>query len=206
MSVRIVLSTLTAASLLLGLTSAVQSAREPRALDAGATEEATDETGSLPLAAGSGADLVRMVESSLTGARVYDLSFNGDGAAPSFEVKSYRDDNIWKTVVDAATRRIVRSAVVMPASDLHAEDKRGIDDFKRSSMALADAIAIAEKYGPGKAISAGLHHADGKLVFVVVVVSNGGLKEIVIRSDGKKRGERRKMEQRPDDSVRRMPG
>ncbi|WP_322516518.1 hypothetical protein SR870_02730 [Rhodopseudomonas palustris] len=191
MSARIVLFALTAASLSLGLTSAVQSAREPHELNVGATPGSADETGAEPIAAGSGADLVRMVEASLSGARVYDLSFNGDGAAPSFEVKSYRDGKIWNTVVEAATRRIVRSAMVMSASDLHGEDRRSIDDFRRANMALADAIEIAEKYGPGKAISAGLHHTGGKLVFVVVVVSGGALKEIVIRPDSLKRGGRR---------------
>ncbi|MGP9811963.1 hypothetical protein ACTZWT_10665 [Rhodopseudomonas sp. NSM] len=205
MSARIVLSVLAAASLLLGLTSAVQSAREPHELDVGATPGSGDEAGSAPIAAGSGADLVRMVETSLTGARVYDLSFNGDGAAPAFEVKSYRDDKIWNTVVDAATRRIVRSAMVMPASDLHGEDQRSIDEFRRSNMALAEAIEIAEKYGPGRAISAGLHHTGGKLVFVVVVVSGGALKEIVIRPESLKRRGRRGTEYQPADSVSRAP-
>lgn len=187
MSARMALTLLTAALLLLGQSSAVYPAREP-----GGTNESTAGNFrrdlALPAAlAGSGADLVRMVEANLAGARVYDLSFNGDGAAPSFDVRSFRDDQVWNTVVDAATRQIVRSAVVMPASDLHAEDKRSIDEFKRSRMALSEAIAIAERYGPGKAISAGLHHVDGKLVFVVVIVANGGLKEIVIRPDAQKR-------------------
>ncbi|MBB1093691.1 hypothetical protein HUU61_20665 [Rhodopseudomonas palustris] len=203
MSVRMALTALTTALLLLGQASAVHSALElPDAIEGPAGKSNQEQAGPI---VGSGADLVRIVEKNLIGFRAYDLSFNGDGAAPSFDVKSYRGDKIWNTVVDATTRQIVRSAMVMSTSDLHGEDRRNIDDFKRSRMALSEAIAIAEKYGPGNAISAGLHHAGGRLVFVVVVVSNGELKEIVIRADRDKRGRRLDTENPVSDGALRAP-
>ena len=44
-----------------------------------------------------------------------------------------------------------RSMVVTPVADLQADDKRNVDEFKRSRMPLTEAIAIAERYGPGSA-------------------------------------------------------
>jgi hypothetical protein len=47
-------------------------------------------------------------------------------------------------------------------------------------MDLSEAIAIAEQYGSGKAVSAGLQHNGAKLVLPVVIVSEGSLKEISV--------------------------
>jgi hypothetical protein len=195
-------ATVVAVLLTLGHALPAHAAREAlQPIDTSSAGSSVDDVGSLR-AAVSGADVVRMVERELVGATVFDLSFNDQGAAPSFDVKAYRDDDIWNTVVDVASGQIVRSAIVMSLSDLHGDDRRGISDLKRSTMALAEAIAIAEKYAPGKAVSAGLHRADGKLAFVVVVVSNGALKEIVIAADSKTRGKRMQLKQPVTEGAR----
>lgn len=131
----------------------------------------------------SGADLVGMVERQLGGARAYDLALNDQGGAVSFEIKSIQDGKIWSTVVDAASRRIVSSIVVMPTAELQGDDKRSLEAFERSRMTLVEAIAIAEKFGAGRAVSAGLHYSEGKLVIAVAVVSAGSLKEIHVEPD-----------------------
>ncbi len=156
-------------------------ARESEALERApvAGDVAPEAVGSVP----SGADVVRMVESGLGGARAYDLALNDQGGAPFFEIKSIKDGKIWSTVIDVATRRVVSSTVVMPTAELQGNDKRDIEAFQRSRMPLTEAIAIAEQVGAGRAISAGLSTTEGKLIIAVVVVSNGALKEIHVEPD-----------------------
>ncbi|MCG6203075.1 hypothetical protein LPW26_00365 [Rhodopseudomonas sp. HC1] len=171
-----------------------QAARESEAIEpAPAASDVQPETAVGSVA--SGADVVRLVENGL-GARAYDLALSDQGGAPFFEIKSLKDDNIWSTVIEAATKRIVSSAVVMSKAELRGDDKRNIEAFERSRMPLTEAIAIAEKYGAGRAISAGLHVTEGKLVFAVVVVSGGALKEIHVEPD-KRPGRRRSPNSRP---------
>jgi hypothetical protein len=45
---------------------------------------------------------------------------------------------------------------------------------------LSEAIAIAEEYGAGSVVSAGLEEQDGKPIFVVLVVAGGALKEVSV--------------------------
>lgn len=140
-------------------------------------------TGSVTIAPGSGADLIRLVEKKLPGARVYDLNLSDDGAAPYFEVKADRGGEMWTAIIDAATRTILRAQAEMSISELSPEVQRELAGFRRARMRLSEAVVIAEKLGRGRAISAGLHLNDQKLVFVVVVVSDGELKEITVAPD-----------------------
>lgn len=175
---------LTAAVLLFCPASAAVSDRghEPTVQPPPATS--TDEpTGSVTIARGSGADLIRMVEKKLPGVRVFDLNLTDEGSVPWFEVKSYKGDQVWSTMIDVATRRIVRSSEAKPASVLDAETLRDLGDFRRIKMKLSEAVVIAEQLSGGRAISAGLHRGDNKLVFVVVVVADGALKEVTVEPD-----------------------
>ena len=182
MSVRCLLAQVVVALLLLGQgIDGAQAARESEAPERPpvAGDVRPEAVASIP----SGADVVRMVESGLGGARAYDLALNDQGGAPFFEIKSIKDDNIWSTVVDIATGRVVSSAAVMPTAELQGDDRRNIAAFARSRMPLAEAIAIAEKVGAGQAISAGLSYLEGRLIIAVVVVSGGALKEIHVEPD-----------------------
>jgi uncharacterized membrane protein YkoI len=176
-----------------------QAARESEAIEsppAAAGESEPDMTvGSLS----SGTDLVAMVERRLGDARVYDIALNDQGGAPFFEIKAIKDGQVWDTVVDVKTRRIVSSMAVMPVADLQGDDKRNVEAFERSRMPLTEAIGIAEKYGAGRAVSAGLHITDGRLVIVVDVVSDGALKEIQVEPD------KRPARQRSRDGRQRSP-
>lgn len=125
-------------------------------------------------------EAAKMAERTLAGAKVVDLSFDGQGGAPTFRIKACRADKIWEVLIDAATRRIVRAGALMSVSELDPEDRSRIADLMRSAIDLSDATVVAEKYASGKAISAGLSHADGRLIFLVVVVSGGELREISV--------------------------
>ncbi|MDF3809928.1 MULTISPECIES: hypothetical protein [Rhodopseudomonas] len=127
----------------------------------------------------SARDGIAAVERYLAGAKVVDISFDGQAKRPIYHVKAYRNGEIWNGAIDASTRTIVSDGS-LPASQLDAEDRSNIADLKRARFDLAEAVAVAEKYGAGKAVGAGLSRADGRLIFLVVVVSDGALKEISV--------------------------
>jgi uncharacterized membrane protein YkoI len=68
----------------------------------------------------------------------------------------------------------------MPVSTLDVKDKTKLVGFSTAGIDLSDVVPIAEAYGSGKAVSAGLEEENGKLVFLVVVVTDGSLKQISV--------------------------
>ncbi len=134
----------------------------------------------------SARDGIAAVEQHLAGAKVVDISFDGQAQAPLYHVKAYRNGVIWNGAIDASTRTIVSDSST-PASQLDAEDRSNLADLKRARFDLAEAVVIAETYGGGKAVGAGLSRADGRLIFLVVVVSDGALKEISVDPTENKR-------------------
>ncbi len=127
----------------------------------------------------SAQDGVAAVEQHLGGATVVDISFDGGRDAPVYHVKAYQRDKLWSGSVDAATRNVVLDDS-MPIAKMDRDDRRNVADVARAGFNLSEVITIAEKHGAGKAVSAGLSRTDGKLVFVVVVVSDGALKEVSV--------------------------
>jgi len=173
--------------------AAVQSARpgSDSANDSPASNSIEQEIHAFKGAAFSIQEATKIVEEHLAGAKVVDLSFDGQGAVPYFNVKACHGDNIWDVVIDTSTRQIIRANILMPISQLDAEEKTRIAEFKRSRIDLSDAIAVAEQYGFGSAISAGLDRVDGRLIFRVVVVSGSELKDISIDPNKEAGGPRR---------------
>jgi uncharacterized membrane protein YkoI len=125
-------------------------------------------------------ELTKMVETQFAGGKILDVSFDGQGPVPVFNMKASRGGKICNIVVDASKREVVRVDPLMLRSELGAEDQRKVADFEQSNIALSETIEIAEQYGVGKAIGAGLNYVHGRLVFLVVVVSDGALKEISV--------------------------
>jgi hypothetical protein len=74
---------------------------------------------------------------------------------------------------------------------LDEEDRTALAAFTAAGMDLSEAITIAEQYGSGKAVSAGLQHNGAKLTLPVVIVSDGSLKEISVEP-GERRSRPRK--------------
>ena len=67
-----------------------------------------------------------------------------------------------------------------PVSRLGEENRATLAAFSAAGIDLSETIAIAEQYGSGKAVSAGLQHNGAKFVLLVVVVSEGSLKEVAV--------------------------
>jgi uncharacterized membrane protein YkoI len=125
-------------------------------------------------------DVIAIAEKRAVGAKVVDVSFDGHADRLAYRVKTYQHDEIWEGTIDAATGKIIGTEIVTPVSALDAKDKVELADFRTAGIDLSDVVPIAEKYGSGKAVSAGLEEENGKLIFLVVVVTDGSLKQISV--------------------------
>ena len=115
------------------------------------------------------------------GARVVDLGFDGSAPRPAYRVKVLLKGELWEEAIDASTGAAVISGAATPVSALKQENRTILAAFSAAGIDLSETIAIAEQYGSGKAVSAGLQHDGAKLVLVVVVVCEGSLKEISLQ-------------------------
>lgn len=95
-------------------------------------------------------------------------------------MKTYQHDEIWDGTIDASTGKTIGDAIVTPVSALDVKDKIEIAGFGTAGIDLSDVVPIAEVYGSGKAVSVGLEEENGKLIFLVVVVTDGSLKQISV--------------------------
>jgi uncharacterized membrane protein YkoI len=125
-------------------------------------------------------DVIKIAEESSAGAKVVDVSFDGRADRLAYRVKTYQHDEIWDVTIDASTGKIIGDGIVMPVSTLDVKDKTKLVGFSTAGIDLSDVVPIAEAYGSGKAVSAGLEEENGKLVFLMVVVTDGSLKQISV--------------------------
>jgi uncharacterized membrane protein YkoI len=142
-------------------------------------------------------DAIEIAEKRATGAKAVDVSFDGQADRLAYRVKAYRHDEVWEGTVDATTGKIVGEEIVTPVSTLSAKDRIELAGFRAARIDLSDVVPIAEEYGDGKAVSAGLEEENGRLVFLVVLVADGTLKQISVDPNQKAkstvaRGEKRR--------------
>jgi uncharacterized membrane protein YkoI len=125
-------------------------------------------------------DVIKIAEGRVSGAKVVDISFDGGGGRLAYNVKTYLNDEISAVTIDASTGKTIGDALVTPVSALHAKDRIELAGFSAAVIDLSDVVPIAEAYGSGKAVGVGLDEENGKLIFLVVVVTDGSLKQISV--------------------------
>jgi len=128
-------------------------------------------------------DAIAIVEKSVPGNRVSDISFDGPADNLVYKIKAYHGDEIWNGAVDASTGKMIGAGSVVPVSNREVADQLKLDDFGAAGLRLSDAVDIAEKTTSGKAVSAGLGQVEGEASLLVVVVADGSLKEVSLTSD-----------------------
>jgi uncharacterized membrane protein YkoI len=128
-------------------------------------------------------DVIKIAEGRVSGAKVVDISFDGGGGRLAYNVKTYLNDEISAVTIDASTGKTIGDALVTPVSALDAKDRIELAGFNTAVIDLSDVVPIAEAYGSGKAVSVGLDEENGKLIFLVVVVTDGSLKQISVDPD-----------------------
>jgi Peptidase propeptide and YPEB domain len=114
------------------------------------------------------------------GSRVVDISFDGASGSPVYRVKTLQGNHIWEDTIDARTGQVAGNTVVSSLGNLDRGDRSNLIALKAIRQELVDAVLVAEKNTAGKAISGGLMNEDGKLNFVIVVLSGTDLKQVIL--------------------------
>jgi uncharacterized membrane protein YkoI len=123
---------------------------------------------------------IAIAETRSAGAKIIDIGFDEESDQVAYKVKTYQHNEIWTGKIDASTGEIIGEGLVTPVASLEGKEKAELASFKASGMDLSEAIAIAEEYGVGSAVSAGLEERNGKPLFMVVMVADGTLKEVAV--------------------------
>ena len=132
-------------------------------------------------------DVIKIAEARASGAKVADVSFDGRADRLAYRVKAYLNDEISTVTIDASTGKTIGDAVVTPVSALDVKDKIELAGFSTAVIDLSDVVSVAESYGSGKAVSVGLDEENGKLIFLVVLVTDGSLRQISVNPDQQSR-------------------
>lgn len=115
------------------------------------------------------------------GSRTADISFDGASGSPVYRVKTVQDNRLWEHAIDAKTGGTIGAETVSHLKDLNSDDRNNVMALRTVRQELSDAVLIAERATSGKAIGGGLMTDNGKLNFVIVVVSGGSdLKQVVL--------------------------
>ena len=139
---------------------------------------------------------IAIAERRGAGAKVVDLSFDGTTARLAYRVKVLLKEGLWEGTIDASTGAPIGNGSTTPVSRLAEENRATLAAFSASGIDLSETVAIAEQFGSGKAVSAGLQHNGAKLVLLVVVVSEGSLKEISVEPPESRRRQRKASEKK----------
>lgn len=113
------------------------------------------------------------------GSRTAQIRFDVSGYR-GYRVRTVKDNHVWENTIDAKTGRVVGQETVLALTQLSDADRSNIVALRSVRQELSDAVLVAEKAAPGKALGGGLMREDGKLSFVVVVVSDDHLKEVML--------------------------
>lgn len=122
-------------------------------------------------------DAILAAERAYPRARVTDIGFDHALGRPLYLVSMHRNGEAWEVEVDTASMAVRRTR---EGQTPPAEESARTSAFELLDIDLIEAIAVGERAGGGKAVSASLDFAEGRLVFRVVVLAAGYLKQVVI--------------------------
>lgn len=162
--------------------SATQATQEPGAEDDRVHQEAVNrELEAFRASQLSLRQAMGIAEKLHTGSRTADISFDGASASPVYRVKTVRDNRLWEHAIDAKTGDTIGTETVSHLNDLNPDDRNNVIALRTVRQELSDAVTIAEQVASGRAIGGSLMDDNGKLNFVIVVVSGGSdLKQVVL--------------------------
>jgi uncharacterized membrane protein YkoI len=123
---------------------------------------------------------IAIAEARVKGAKIVDIGFDEESDQVAYKVKTYQHNEMWTGTIDASTGEIIGEGIVTSVAGLDEKEKVELANFRASGMDLSEAIAVAEEYGVGSAISAGLEERKGKTIFVVVVITDRTLREVAV--------------------------
>jgi uncharacterized membrane protein YkoI len=106
--------------------------------------------------------------------QLVEVSFEISNGKPVYNVKTYQNNEVWKAAIDAQSGRLVGNGTIVAEDQLDEEDKAEVASLRQASVTLAEAVDTAEKSLGGRAISAELEEANGKVMYEITVVLMGG--------------------------------
>ena len=124
------------------------------------------------------ADAIAVSEQLHQGSRSASVKFELS-ASPGYKVLTVRNNEVWEDIIDANTGRTT-AETTLSLRELSDEDRSNIAALRSVSQDLSDAVHVAEKATSGKAMGGGLVKQNGRLNFVVVVLSGDSLKEVML--------------------------
>ncbi|MGJ5007267.1 PepSY domain-containing protein [Bradyrhizobium oligotrophicum] len=130
---------------------------------------------------------LRIAERIHPGSKTADISFEGGLDAPVYKVRTLQSGRIWESDIDGTTAKVRNSVLFSTVDGLSESDRNSLAALTTVRLRMSDAIRIAERSAAGRAISGGLMNKDGKLAFVVVVVSGNDLKQVTLEPSSLRR-------------------
>ena len=126
------------------------------------------------------AEAIKIAAKAHKDAKVVDVSFDSQAGQLAYKVKTYQDNKVWEGAVDAWTGQIIGEGTTTPVSKLDEEDQLELAGLLKASIDLSTATALAEEKGSGKAVSAGLEAANGRIAYEIMIVKNGATTKFVV--------------------------
>ncbi|MGC2781778.1 MAG: PepSY domain-containing protein [Bradyrhizobium sp.] len=123
---------------------------------------------------------LRIAERIHPGSKTADISFEGGLDVPVYKVRTLQSGQIWESDIDGTTAKVRNSVLFSTVQGLNDSDRDSLLALNAVQLKMSDAVRIAERSAAGRAISGGLISKDGKLAFIIVVVSGKDLKQVTL--------------------------
>lgn len=112
--------------------------------------------------------------------RAADVTFDSSSGSAVYKVRTTRKARIWENAIDGKTEEVAGHETFLSLENLDTEDRNNFFAMESVRQKLSDAVLIAEKAADGKAIGASLLNKDGRLHFLVLLISGDYLKGVIL--------------------------
>jgi len=114
------------------------------------------------------------------GSRAADVTFDSASGSAVYKVSTTGKARIWENAIDVKTGDVAGRETILSLENLDTDDRNNFVALEGVRQRLSDAVLIAEKAADGKAIGASLLNKNGKLNFLILIVSGDHLKEVIV--------------------------
>jgi uncharacterized membrane protein YkoI len=114
------------------------------------------------------------------GALVADISFDNENGKRRYRIRTLVGDRLEERLIDATTGKPDGDRQDYAINDLGKTDRDNLAALRSVGPTMSDAVRVAEHSAAGQAISGGLTKQDGRLNYVIVVLSGDDLKQVVL--------------------------
>jgi uncharacterized membrane protein YkoI len=125
-------------------------------------------------------DAIAIAERHSNGGKILEISYQGRRKSePTYGVRAYQNGEMWEGKIDAASGRLIAWKIVQE-DDEDDEDTVELEAAKNATVALGQAVSIAEQHAAGTAITAGIEETKRGVVWEVVVFAGGKARKVLV--------------------------